>query len=46
MPEEGAPHDRLWLAFPTSGYALGESAEEIETARTTWAAVANAAAEF
>ena len=46
MPAEGDPHDRLWLAFPTSGYALGETAEEIESARTTWAAVANAAAEF
>ena len=46
MPEEGARHERLWLAFPTSGYTLGESVEEIESARTTWAAVANAAAEF
>lgn len=46
MPAEGARHERLWLAFPTAGYALGESAQEIESARTTWAAVANAAADF
>lgn len=46
MPSETAPQERLWLAFPTSGYTLGESAEDAHEARSTWAAVANAAAEF
>lgn len=46
MPAEGDRHERLWLAWPTSGYTLGDSAAEAESARQTWAAVANAAAEF
>jgi agmatine deiminase len=46
MPHEGVRHERLWLAWPTQGYTLGDTAEEAETARRTWAAVANAAAAF
>jgi agmatine deiminase len=46
MPHEGDPQECLWLAWPTQGYTLGETAEEAETARRTWAAVANAAAAF
>jgi agmatine deiminase len=46
MPEEGARHERLWLAWPTSGYTLGDTAADAEEARETWAAVANAAAGF
>ena len=46
MPAEGDRHDRLWLAWPTAGYTLGDTAEDAEEARRTWAAVANAAAEF
>jgi agmatine deiminase len=46
MPHEGERHERLWLAWPTQGYTLGESEEDAETARCTWAAVANAAAAF
>jgi agmatine deiminase len=46
MPAETAPQDRLWLAFPTGGYTLGSTAESAEEARRTWAAVANAAADF
>ncbi len=46
MPIEGHTQDRLWLAWPSSGYTLGDTAAEIEEARTTWAAVANAASEF
>ncbi|MFT2817732.1 agmatine deiminase family protein [Leifsonia sp. A12D58] len=46
MPAEGDRHERLWLAWPTSGYTLGESAADAESARQTWAAVANAAADF
>ncbi|THG33115.1 agmatine deiminase family protein [Naasia lichenicola] len=46
MPWEGDPHDRLWLAWPVGGYALGDSDETALAAQRTWAAVANAAAEF
>lgn len=46
MPHEGDRHERTWLAWPTAGYTLGDTAEEAEEARTTWAAVANATAEF
>ncbi len=46
MPIEGAPHERTWLAWPTTGYTLGDTDEEAEEARQTWAAVANAVAEF
>jgi agmatine deiminase len=46
MPHEGERHERLWLSWPTKGYTLGDTAEDAETARHTWAAVANAAAHF
>ena len=46
MPIEGHKQDRLWLAWPTTGYTLGDTETEAEEARTTWAAVANAASEF
>lgn len=46
MPHEGERQDRLWLAWPTDGYTLGDTAAEAELTRRTWAAVANAAAEF
>ena len=46
MPIEGHEQERLWLAWPTSGYTLGETEAEAEEARRTWAAVANAASEF
>ncbi|MFT3873257.1 MAG: agmatine deiminase family protein [Nocardioides sp.] len=46
MPPEWAPQDRVWMAFPVPGYSLGETAEEADEARTTWAAVANACAAF
>ncbi|WGD36672.1 agmatine deiminase family protein [Lysinibacter sp. HNR] len=46
MPWEGVPHERTWVAWPTDGYSLGESSEEIESVRRAWAAVANAVAEF
>ncbi|WP_017933285.1 agmatine deiminase family protein [Nocardioides sp. Iso805N] len=46
MPPEWAPQDRIWMAFPAPGYSLGETAEDAEEARSTWAAVANAAAAF
>jgi agmatine deiminase len=46
MPHEGERQDRLWLAWPTAGYLLGDTADDAETARRTWSAVANAAAAF
>ncbi|MCU1567043.1 MAG: agmatine deiminase, partial [Pseudarthrobacter sp.] len=46
MPAETARQERLWMAFPAGGYTLGESAEAAHAARSTWAAVANAAVEF
>lgn len=46
MPAEWERHERTWLAFPTSGYTLGETEREHEAARTTWANVANQASEF
>ena len=46
MPHEGDPHERTWLAWPSGGYTLGDTPADAEEARTTWAAVANAVAEF
>jgi len=46
MPAETAPQARIWMAFPPGGYALGDTPEEAHAARSTWAAVANAAVEF
>lgn len=46
MPAEGATQDRVWMAFPSAGYSLGDTADEQHEARSTWAAVAHAIAEF
>lgn len=46
MPAEGEPHERTWMAFPAPGYSLGDTTQEHEEARSAWAAVANAVAEF
>jgi agmatine deiminase len=46
MPAETAPQERLWMAFPTGGYTLGDTEEDAHAARSIWAAVANAAVEF
>ncbi|HET7477462.1 MAG TPA: agmatine deiminase family protein [Dermatophilaceae bacterium] len=46
MPAESAPQERVWMAWPSAGYTLGDSAAEADLARRTWAAVANAVAEF
>lgn len=45
MPAETEPHERTWMAWPTTGYTLGGTATAAEEARSTWAAVANAIAE-
>ncbi|BBX35678.1 agmatine deiminase [Mycolicibacterium mageritense DSM 44476 = CIP 104973] len=46
MPAESAPQDRVWMAFPSEGYSLGDTEQEKHEARSTWAAVAHAIAEF
>ncbi|WP_141870238.1 agmatine deiminase family protein [Arthrobacter sp. SLBN-53] len=46
MPAEGATQDRVWMAFPSAGYSLGDTVEEQHEARSTWSAVAHAIAEF
>ena len=46
MPAEWAPQDRVWMAFPSAGYTLGDTQEDHHEARSTWAAVAHAVAEF
>ena len=46
MPAEFEPQDRVWMAFPCEGYTLGESEAARDEARSTWAAVAHAIAEF
>lgn len=46
MPIEGHEQERVWMAWPTAGYTLGETAAEADEARTTWAAVANACSEY
>ncbi|WP_460625545.1 agmatine deiminase family protein [Intrasporangium mesophilum] len=46
MPSETAPHDCTWMAWPSQGYTLGDTPDEVDLARRTWAAVANAVIEF
>lgn len=46
MPAEWEPHERTWMAWPSSGYTLGESETDWHEARSTWAKVANAIIEF
>ncbi len=46
MPAETAAHERIWMAFPASGYTLGDTAADAEAARTCWADVARAVARF
>ncbi|MGB3481571.1 MAG: agmatine deiminase family protein [Mycobacterium sp.] len=46
MPAEWTPQERVWMAFPASGYTLGDDEAAHHEARSTWAAVAHAVAEF
>lgn len=46
MPAETARQDRIWMAFPCEGYSLGDTEQARHEARSTWAAVAHAVAEF
>ena len=40
-PAEWEQHTRTWMAWPSSGYALGDSEADIAEARGAWASVAN-----
>ncbi len=46
MPAEWQPHECTWMAWPSAGYTLGETEADHETARKTWANVANAIVRF
>ena len=46
MPAEWEPHERTWMAWPCTGYALGDSDAEADSARAAWASVAHAIAAF
>ncbi|MBM6621792.1 agmatine deiminase family protein [Micrococcaceae bacterium RIT802] len=46
MPAETTAQDRVWMAFPASGYTLGDTEADAEAARTCWADVARAVARF
>ena len=46
MPAEWQPHSKTWMAWPTSGYTLGDTEDDWHEARSTWAAVANAIVRF
>jgi agmatine deiminase len=41
-PAEWEQHSRTWMAWPSSGYALGDTEVDIAEARGAWASVANA----
>ncbi|GAA3702336.1 agmatine deiminase family protein [Arthrobacter ginkgonis] len=46
MPAETGPQERVWMAFPSGGYTLGDTEAEAEAARTAWANTARAVARF
>ncbi|MGP9033345.1 agmatine deiminase family protein [Glutamicibacter mysorens] len=46
MPAETDPHERIFMAFPSGGYTLGENEEQAEAARSAWSAVARAVSAF
>lgn len=46
MPAEWEPHERTWMAWPSSGYTLGDTEQEADEARACWASVANAIVRF
>ncbi|TCI98843.1 agmatine deiminase family protein [Aeromicrobium sp. IC_218] len=46
MPAETAPHSCTWMAWPSSGYTLGETDADADEARRTWASVAHAISAF
>jgi len=46
MPAEWERHSRTFVAFPHSGYTLGETEAEVVAAHKTWSDVANQASDF
>ncbi|MEY4450954.1 MAG: hypothetical protein RLZZ380_75 [Actinomycetota bacterium] len=46
MPAEWETHERTFMAWPSNGYTLGETEEDANRARQTWANVANAIIRF
>jgi agmatine deiminase len=46
MPAETDRHTCTWMAWPSSGYTLGETTAEADEARRTWSQVALAVAAF
>jgi agmatine deiminase len=46
MPAEWQEHSQTWMAWPSSGYTLGDTNAQVHAARSTWAAVANAIVRF
>jgi len=47
MPAEWEPHDRTWMAWPSTGPCVADLSEEgVERVRGAWANVANAVARF
>ena len=46
MPAEWQEHSQTWMAWPSSGYTLGDTDDDKHAARLTWASVANAIVRF
>ena len=46
MPAEWQEHSQTWMAWPSSGYTLGDTDADMHAARKTWASVANAIVRF
>ena len=46
MQAEWAEHERTWMAWPSSGYTLGETEELANEARKCWSDVANTIVRF
>ena len=46
MPAEWQEHSQTWMAWPSSGYTLGDTDADVHAARKTWSAVANAIVRF
>lgn len=46
MPAEYEPQCRVWMAWPSGGYVLGDDAQEAEETRQAWAEVANTISEY
>ncbi|GAB3396416.1 agmatine deiminase family protein [Humibacter soli] len=46
MPAETDGQQRVWMAFPPAGGYLGETAEDVDDARTAWSEVAHSILRF